>query len=143
VRVTATTSRPSALPLAPLAGLVLVVAATLALAGVAREPPEHLPLATVLVPVARDRVPVIVSVSAPVPPGRRASYRVVDGSGRSRSVPGAREVYLEASRITYADAARPFVIEADARLPYAVVDELLDALRAAGAHEVLLRARRR
>ncbi len=68
-------------------------------------------------------------------------YRFSDGKRMSRTVGGAADLYLEASRITYGDPARQFVVKADATIRYAVVDDVLDQLRSAGVQNVLLLTR--
>ena len=70
-------------------------------------------------------------------------YRFSDGRRMSRNVGGPSDIYLEASRITYGEPARPFVVKADATIRYALVDEVLDQLRTAGVQNLVLLTRQK
>jgi biopolymer transport protein ExbD len=65
-------------------------------------------------------------------------YAFSDGSSMSAEVGGLRDIYLEATRLTYVEPNTRFVLEADGTVRYEHIDDLLDALRAAGASNVVL-----
>ncbi len=79
-----------------------------------------------------------VVVIAREPGSAVASYRFSDGRRTSRAVLTPSDIYLEASRITYGEPGRPFVVKADATLRYGLVEEVLDQLRAAGVVNLVL-----
>ena len=82
-----------------------------------------------------------VVVIAREPRSGAVSYRFSDGRRTSRAVGTPSDIYLEASRITYGEPGRPFVVKADATLRYALVDEVLDQLRSAGVENLVLLTR--
>ncbi len=65
-------------------------------------------------------------------------YKFSDGKAISRDVPGPNDIYLEVSRITYRDKDKQFLLKADGNLKFALIDELMDQLRKAGANKLLL-----
>jgi biopolymer transport protein ExbD len=65
-------------------------------------------------------------------------YKFSDGEAMSTSVGGPEDVYLEASRLTYADAQKQFILKADGSIHFEKVDELLDQMRRGGVQKVLL-----
>jgi len=65
-------------------------------------------------------------------------YKFSDGKEMSHDLSRSTDVFLEASRLTYVDPTKPFVIKADGTVRYQLVDELLDQLRKAGAQNLLL-----
>jgi biopolymer transport protein ExbD len=71
----------------------------------------------------------------------RIVYKFSDGERTTVEVGGVNDIYLEASRVAHADATRQFVIKADADVRYLLVDQVLDALRQAGARQVVLLTR--
>ena len=65
-------------------------------------------------------------------------YKFSNGTDMSTEVPGPQEIYLEASRLTFADPTQQFILKADKTLQFEKVDELLDTLRKADVQKVLL-----
>jgi len=65
-------------------------------------------------------------------------YKFSDGEAMSYNVGGPEDIYLEASRITYADPTKQFVLKADGSIHFEKVDELLDQMRRGGVQNVLL-----
>jgi biopolymer transport protein ExbD len=66
------------------------------------------------------------------------AYKFSDGEAMSYNVGGPEDVYLEASRLTYSDPTRQFVLKADGTIHFEKVDELLDQMRRGGVQNVLL-----
>ncbi len=95
-----------------------------------------LPGSSLRVEAARGSAVVVVALE-----GAGAAYRFSDGQEPSREVEGPHGLFLRASRVVASDPGRPFVIRADARLPYRVVDETFEALRRAGVRRVVLETR--
>jgi biopolymer transport protein ExbD len=56
----------------------------------------------------------------------------------STLVGGPEDIYLEASRLTYVDSTKQFVLKADGSIHFEKVDELLDQMRRGGVQNVLL-----
>ena len=65
-------------------------------------------------------------------------YKFSDGEAMSTMVGGPEDIYLEASRLTYADSTKQFVLKADGAIHFEKVDELLDQMRRGGVQNVLL-----
>ena len=65
-------------------------------------------------------------------------YKFSDGEAMSTSVGGPADIYLEASRLTYEDARKQFILKADGAIHFEKVDELLDQMRRGGVEKVLL-----
>jgi biopolymer transport protein ExbD len=65
-------------------------------------------------------------------------YKFSDGETMSNVVPGPEDIYLEASRLTYSDPSKQFVLKADGTIHFEKVDELLDQMRRGGVQNVLL-----
>jgi len=65
-------------------------------------------------------------------------YKFSDGENMSAQVGGPEDVYLEASRLTYADPQKQFVLKADGSIHFEKVDELLDRMRKGNVQNVLL-----
>ena len=70
-------------------------------------------------------------------------YKFSDGEAMSTPVNGPEDVYLEASRLTYVDATKQFVLKADGEVHFEKVDELLDQMRKGGVQNVLLLTQQR
>jgi len=68
-------------------------------------------------------------------------YRFSDGEAMSSAVAGPEDIYLEASRLTYTDPYRQFVLKADGSIEFEKIDELLDQMRRGGVQNVLLLTR--
>ena len=65
-------------------------------------------------------------------------YKFSDGEAMSTPVNGPEDIYLEASRLTYVDATKQFVLKADGEVHFEKIDELLDQMRKGGVQNVLL-----
>jgi len=65
-------------------------------------------------------------------------YKFSDGEAMSTSVGGPEDIYLEASRLTYENAQKQFILKADGTIHFEKVDELLDQMRRGGVQKVLL-----
>jgi biopolymer transport protein ExbD len=65
-------------------------------------------------------------------------YKFSDGEAMSTLVGGPEDIYLEASRLTYIDSTKQFVLKADGSIHFEKVDELLDQMRRGGVQNVLL-----
>ena len=65
-------------------------------------------------------------------------YKFSDGEAMSTLVGGPEDIYLEASRLTYVDSTKQFVLKADGKIHFEKVDELLDQMRRGGVQNVLL-----
>jgi biopolymer transport protein ExbD len=65
-------------------------------------------------------------------------YKFSDGETMSTLVGGPEDIYLEASRLTYLDKTKQFILKADGSTHFEKVDELLDQMRRGGVQKVLL-----
>ena len=65
-------------------------------------------------------------------------YKFSDGNDTSQVVSGPDDINLEASRATYADSTKQFILKADGTVQFEKIDELLDAMRRGGVQRVLL-----
>ena len=65
-------------------------------------------------------------------------YKFSDGEAMSTVVGGPEDIYLEASRLTYDDSTKQFILKADGSIHFEKVDELLDQMRRGGVQNVLL-----
>ena len=65
-------------------------------------------------------------------------YKFSDGDQQSHVVSGPEDINLEASRATYVDETKQFILKADGTVHYEKIDELLDAMRRGGVQRVLL-----
>lgn len=65
-------------------------------------------------------------------------YKFSDGKEQSTPVRGPGDIHLEASRLTFKDKDKQFVIKADRDIRYQKIDEILDNLRKGGATNLLL-----
>jgi biopolymer transport protein ExbD len=65
-------------------------------------------------------------------------YKFSDGETMSALVGGPEDIYLEASRLTYVDETKQFILKADGTIHFEKVDELLDQMRRGGVQKVLL-----
>jgi biopolymer transport protein ExbD len=65
-------------------------------------------------------------------------YKFSDGEAMSTIVNGPEDIYLEASRLTYDNAQKQFILKADGTIHFEKVDELLDQMRRGGVQNVLL-----
>ncbi|HXV74983.1 MAG TPA: biopolymer transporter ExbD [Candidatus Polarisedimenticolaceae bacterium] len=66
------------------------------------------------------------------------AYKFSDGEVMSQAVGGPEDIYLEASRLTYVDKTKQFILKADGDIHFEKVDELLDQMRRGGVQKVLL-----
>lgn len=83
-------------------------------------------------------------LSRRVPPDgiEGVDYRFAEGAGAAHELPGPDALWLEASRIVDRDPGATFVVQADARLRWALVDDAVESLRKAGARRVIFRTAR-
>ena len=65
-------------------------------------------------------------------------YKFSDGDQQSHVVSGPEDINLEASRATYVDETKQFILKADGTVRFEKIDELLDAMRRGGVQRVLL-----
>ena len=65
-------------------------------------------------------------------------YMFSDGKETSTPVGGPGDIHLEASRLTFNEKDKQFVIKADHDIRYQKIDEIMDSLRKAGATNLLL-----
>ncbi len=65
-------------------------------------------------------------------------YKFSDGKTTSHVVNGPEDIYLEASRLTYADSTKQFILKADGTVRFEKIDELLDNMRKGGVQRVML-----
>jgi len=65
-------------------------------------------------------------------------YKFSDGETMSQLVGGPEDIYLEASRLTYVDKNKQFILKADGNIHFEKIDELLDQMRRGGVQKVLL-----
>ncbi len=121
-----------ALASAALLAALLVGASTLSRADRTR---VALPAASLCVEAPSGSAIVVVAGDA-----TRAVYRFSDGRRPCREVDGPRGVFFEAARVLAASPDKAFVLRADGRLLYRAVDEVLEALRRAGARRIVLAA---
>jgi biopolymer transport protein ExbD len=125
-----------AIPVVPLASLVVLLALFFPLAGmgeggldaIALPPSRH------AVPARPDSAWIVVAPGE----GGGVRYLLLDPGSPSREITGIEALAVEAARILEADPSRAFVVRADARLRYGLLDEILERLRDAGARSLLL-----
>ncbi|NIN71115.1 MAG: hypothetical protein GTO46_04095, partial [Gemmatimonadetes bacterium] len=79
-----------------------------------------------------------IVVLAKEEPAGNLVYKFSNGKDMSTVVGGPDDIYLEASRLTYADNTQQFVLKADGTVRFEKIDELLDAMRKGGVQNVLL-----
>jgi biopolymer transport protein ExbD len=65
-------------------------------------------------------------------------YKFSDGNDVSHVVSGPDDINLEASRATYADDTKQFILKADGTVRFEKIDELFDAMRRGGVVRILL-----
>jgi biopolymer transport protein ExbD len=70
--------------------------------------------------------------------GGELIYKFSDGEAMSTEVGGPEDIYLEASRLTYSDPTKQFILKADGSVHFEKIDELLDQMRRGGVQKVLL-----
>lgn len=134
---------PISIPATALADVALLLALYFGIAA-ARDVDRmrlELPVSSSLTAAELGSPSVTLYPAAAGPGGPRTRYRWFDGRGGSRDLAELEEIWLEASRIADRDPATPFVVRADASVPYAAVDEVLELLEGAGARRVLLATR--
>lgn len=95
----------------------------------------NLPLAVTLSEAEKGAAIVVMSQD---PQTNELIYKFSDGEAMSTLVSGPEDIYLEASRLTYADSTKQFVLKADGTIHFEKVDELLDQMRKGGVSNVLL-----
>ena len=70
--------------------------------------------------------------------GKELVYKFSDGVDTSHVVPDTDALYFEVINITGLNPLHPFVIKIDKDVKYSKVDEILDAMRRAGAQDLIL-----
>ena len=65
-------------------------------------------------------------------------YKFSDGEQMSEVRTGPGDIYLEASRIAFADQTKQFLLKADGEIEFSYIDELMDELRKAGVQNLLM-----
>ena len=81
---------------------------------------------------------VLNKVTDPDSGSEYTEYKFSNGTDTSTQVPGPEAIYLEASRLTFADPTQQFILKADGTLRFELIDELLDSMRKGGVSRVLL-----
>jgi biopolymer transport protein ExbD len=76
--------------------------------------------------------------------GEELVYKFSGGEDTSQLIPtGTEGLYFEVLNITSVNPLHPFVIKIDKTVEYKLVDEVLDALRRAGAQDLILMTEQR
>ena len=75
--------------------------------------------------------------------GEELIYKFSAGEDSSHVIPDAEGLYFEVLNITGINDLHPFVIKIDKSVEYRLVDEVLDAMRRAGAQELILMTEQR
>jgi biopolymer transport protein ExbD len=70
--------------------------------------------------------------------GREMVYKFSAGESTSQIINGPEGLYYEVLNVTNTDPTHPFVIKIDKSVKYKLVDEVLDAMRRAGAQDLIL-----
>jgi biopolymer transport protein ExbD len=99
-----------------------------------------LPKAPGLHEAAPGAVSILVERRVGAALGDSLVWRVETGPADRRDLPGPEALYFEASRIVDKDPERTFLLRIDAKVRFAVVDDVLETLRKAGVRNVVLGA---
>jgi len=75
--------------------------------------------------------------------GEELIYKFSAGEDSSHVIPDTEGLYFEVLNITGINDLHPFVIKIDKSVEYRLVDEVLDAMRRAGAQELILMTEQR
>ena len=136
------TSRPLpiAIPVAALADLSLLLVAFFFLLSIhgADSAPLELPGAASTPVSALGSAYVVVLRRPSLGSVESLSYQLSDGRGPASTVGSLDTLYLEASRLTEEQPDRTFLLKADTRVAYAVVDDVIETLRRAGVNRIVL-----
>lgn len=85
---------------------------------------------------------IVLASGAQAPGAPRATrFAFSDGDSPGRPLGAVTDVYLAALRALDSDPERAFAVSADAGVPFALVDDVIEQLRRAGAREVTLLTR--
>jgi len=143
VRLETSRPLPGAIPVAALADLSLLLVAFFFLLSLHGSDSASIQLpAARSTPVSAAAAAHIVVFRRPDFPGTEAaSYALSDGRGAARPVASMEALFLEVSRLTDEEPGRTFFVKADARLACAVVDDVIETLRRAGADRIVLATR--
>ncbi len=98
----------------------------------------NLPSATTLIKNDQGSAIVVLWKQRKDDPDDQIVYKFSDGKEQSKVVGGPGDLYLEASRLTFNDKNKQFVIKADGYIRYEKIDEVMDQLRKAGATNLLM-----
>ena len=101
----------------------------------------NLPSARTLIKSAQGSAIVVIFKQNESDPDDAINYKFSDGKEQSKMIGGPRDIYLEASRLTFNRKDMQFVIKADGYIRYEKIDEVMDQLRKAGATNLLLLSR--
>jgi biopolymer transport protein ExbD len=133
----------AAIPLAPSAGVVLLLVLLFVVTTIRDSDRTRvdLPALRTLGPAA-PAAPTVVLHEEPGPTGAtRLVYRFSDGRGPSSIVGDLAGVRQAALGVTAREPRAQFVLEADGDIAYERIDEILDELRRAGVRRVLFAGR--
>ncbi|MFQ5766553.1 MAG: ExbD/TolR family protein [Acidobacteriota bacterium] len=75
--------------------------------------------------------------------GQELVYKFSAGKDTSQIIDGSEGLYFEVVNITQVAPHHPFVIKIDKTVKYRLVDEVLDAMRRAGAQDLILMTEQR
>ena len=98
----------------------------------------NLPAATIREEAEKGAAIVVLAKQADGAGNETLVYKFSDGDQQSHIVSGPADINLEASRATYTDETKQFILKADGTVRFEKIDELLDAMRRGGVQRVLL-----
>ena len=98
----------------------------------------NLPLAKIREEAEKGAAIVVLAKRGDATGVEQLVYKFSDGNETSHVVSGPGDINLEASRATYADPTKQFILKADGAIQFEKIDELLDAMRRGGVQHVLL-----
>jgi len=98
----------------------------------------NLPAAKIREEAEKGAAIVVLAKQADAAGVEQLVYKFSDGDQQSQVVSGPEDINLEASRATYVDETKQFILKADGTVRFEKIDELLDAMRRGGVQRVLL-----
>jgi biopolymer transport protein ExbD len=98
----------------------------------------NLPAAKIREEAEKGAAIVVLAKQADATGVEQLVYKFSDGDQQSHVVSGPEDINLEASRATYVDETKQFILKADGTVRFEKIDELLDAMRRGGVQRVLL-----
>lgn len=134
---------PPAAPSAALAALAMPLAFFFLLATRfgANLPRVDTPIAPALHEAAAGAASILVARTVTPDRGETLAWAFSDGNGETRALPGPEALYFEVSRAVDADPECTILLRIDGDVRYAVVDDVLETVRKAGARNVVFAAR--